>query len=293
MSGIFIAIAAGVGFGVFQAINRRVNQEIDAYRSTFLVLSVGSALVIVWTIATQDLALLEEAPPVSYLAFAAAGVLHFFIGWTLLSLSQQRLGAAGTGAILAAIPLIGSLLAAAVLDERLTPVAVLGVVLVTGGIAVISLRRGPGPVRQGVPWFGLATAVSWGSSPLLIRWGLEGLPSPMIGVSIGLLAASLVYAIVLLVTRRRRAAGSIPRDVLRWVLVAGVLVAFAIAMQWIAFDLLTVAIVVTLIQLQVPTVIVTAPWLMGSAGERLSPSLLAGAAAVFSGSVLVVLAGTA
>ena len=41
MSGIVVAVVAGAGFGIFQATNRRANQELGAYRATFLLLAVG------------------------------------------------------------------------------------------------------------------------------------------------------------------------------------------------------------------------------------------------------------
>ncbi len=291
MSGVIYAIGAGIGFGIFQAVNRRVNREIDAYSATFLVLLVGTATLLTWALPTQDLELLSAAPVVSYASFAAAGIIHFFFGWTFLALSQQRIGAAATGAVVAATPLVGTVLAAVVLGEGLTLMVLVGVLVVVGGVATLTAQRGDGRVVRSVPWSGLAAAISWGSSPIFIRWGLEGLPAPLIGVTIGLIAATVAYALGLGVSRRRKFTKSIPPGTLRWVLFAGLLVAMSIAFQWIAFDLIAIAVAITLMQLAVPTVISVAPFLVGGAVESLDRNMLLGASAVVTGSVIVVLAG--
>lgn len=290
MSGVAVAASAGIGFGIFQAVNRRVNQEMDAYRGTFLLLVIGSTVMAVFSLATRDLSVLTSATPSAFGYFAGAGIVHFFVGWTCLGLSQQQVGAATTGAVLASTPLVGSVLAALTLGEPLTPLMAAGILMAAGGVALLSLRRSSG-VERTFPWFALGAALSWGSSPLLIRWGLEGLPDPIVGVTLGFLAATAAYAVALGMTRRRRAAERIPRSGVKWATAAGFLVAICIALQWIAFDLIAVAVAITVMQLSAPTVIAIAPVVIRSEAERPTLPLILGAAAVLGGSVLVVLTG--
>ena len=40
--------------------------------------------------------------------FGLAGFIHFFVGWTLLSISQKRIGAARTSAIMGVTPFFAS-----------------------------------------------------------------------------------------------------------------------------------------------------------------------------------------
>ncbi|NIS35099.1 MAG: EamA family transporter, partial [Actinobacteria bacterium] len=138
MTGLAMALVAGVGFGVFQAVNRRANQLIDAYRSTFRLMLMAAAIVALTAVATQDLDPVAAAPFWAFAAFAAAGVVHFFFGWTFLALSQQRIGAARTGVAIAATPLIGSVMAALVLDEPLPALTLVGVLAVVLGVALIA-----------------------------------------------------------------------------------------------------------------------------------------------------------
>ncbi len=291
MSGVALALAAGVGFGLFQAVNRRANSGLDAYRATFGLLAIGTVGMTLISLITQDLAAISLAPISALGFFAAAGIVHFFFGWTLLSLSQQKVGASETGATVAATPLIATVLAALVLDEALTLVISLGVLLAVAGLATLSLRRKPTATHDGfhVPWFGIGAAASWGTSPLFIRWGLEGLPYPLLGVNIGLAAAMLAYAVALTVTGRW-SGGAIARSHLGWITLAGVLVAMAILAQWTSYDLIAIAVAVTLMQVSAPVVIVAAPLVVGTDLERATPALLTGTALIMSGSILAILA---
>jgi drug/metabolite transporter (DMT)-like permease len=291
MGGAAWALVAGVCFGIFQAVNRRANQLIDPYRATFALLVIAVVGLGIIAAVTQDLALLSSAPMSAFFAFGAAGIIHFFLGWTFLGLSQQRIGAANTGVVLAATPLIGSLLAALLLDEPLGPVALVAIALVTAGVMLIARRAGGGG-EHGLtyPWFGLAAALSWGTSPLFIRWGLKGLASPLIGVTIGLAGAAALYAIVL-ASGRAPITSETPRDVRRWILIGGILVAVAIAAQWTALDLVEVNIVLTLQQVTTPVVVIVAPFIVGAAVERWTWRLILGMVAVIAGSTLVIWAG--
>jgi drug/metabolite transporter (DMT)-like permease len=289
MSGVALAITAGVGFGIFQAVNRRANQGIDAYRATFGLLMIGTIGLTIVSLTTQDLSLVTTAPTSAILHFAAAGIVHFFFGWTFLSLSQQRDGAARTGATAGATPLVGSILAAVALGEGFGWVVAAGVVLVVSGVVTLSFRGGaPGvSMLRSVPWFGLLAASSWGTSPLFIRWGLEGLPAPLLGVTVGMAGATLAYAVALTVTKRWKGE-SIHRSNLLWLAAAGVLVAVSIASQWSSYDLIPIAVAITLMQLSAPVVIVTAPLIIGTHLEKITPSLLVGTALVMAGSILVI-----
>lgn len=287
MSGAAWALTAGISFGVFQAVNRRANQLVDAYRTTFSLLVVASVGLAVVAATTEDLSVLGSAPIASYVGFGLAGVIHFFFGWTFLAVSQQRIGAANTGALIAATPLIGSILAAVVLGESLSPATLLAIALVTGGVVLIARRMGVAGGQVVYPWFALAAALCWGVSPLLIRWGLDGLSSPIIGVTVGLLAAALLYALVL-ATGIAPTTSGVPGEAVGWILVGGVLVAGAIAAQWTALDLTEVSTVVTLQQMATPVVVLVAPFVVGTDTEKWTWRLIGGMVAVLAGSTLMI-----
>ena len=294
MTGVLWAAVAGIGFGLFQSVNRAALRGMDAYASTFLQLLVSAVILAVASLATQDLGRLAAAPASAWWSFSAAGLVHFLAGWTLLNLSQKRLGAARTSPLLATAPLFGVVIAALTIHELPGVPALAGVALIVGGVYLIELDRlrragGAGPdAGWTASLFGLGTALCWAVSPILIRQGLRGLPSPLLGVTIGLVAATLAYGLLLLPGGRRRLAAS--REALAWKLAAGILVGVSTWSRWYAVALVPVAVVLGLGLLSVPTVMAAAPLLVGRQLEPITPPVLAGSALV-AGGALVLIAG--
>lgn len=140
MSGVFWAVAAGFGFGLFQTFHRRAGQHLDSARGTFILLAVSSIILIVAAALTSDLSLLRSASLGAILAFAFAGFLHFFIGWTLIGISQAQIGAARTGAVIGTMPLFGMVIDLVLYRETFSLQALAGVFLVVAGVFIISYR---------------------------------------------------------------------------------------------------------------------------------------------------------
>src|SRR5512134_3254775 len=129
MSGALWAIVAGVGFGVFQSLNRRAVSGMDIYLATFMQLLISALVLGVASLFTVDVRLLSRAPLGALINFALAGLFHFFIGWTLLNLSQKQIGAARTGPLIGATPLFAAALAALTLQELPTLLSLAGILL--------------------------------------------------------------------------------------------------------------------------------------------------------------------
>lgn len=136
--GVFWAIAAGVGFGFFQVFNRKAGVGIDPYRATFILLLISALILVAASVVQEDLSQLATAPLSAYLNFAIAGLVHFFAGWTLISLSQNVVGAARTGALIGATPLFATVVAALTLGEFLDLWTIFGILLVVGGVYLVS-----------------------------------------------------------------------------------------------------------------------------------------------------------
>lgn len=291
MSGVAWALLAAVAFGFTQVMNRKSNQLVDAYRTAFGLLVAVEMILIVRALITGEFTLLVEVPVASWFYFTAATLIHFVGGWTLVALSQQRIGVARTGTLTAAAPLVGTLLAVPVLGESLTLMTLVGVLLTVGGVATVSISAGsPKAHKWGNPWLALTVAVLWGTSPQLIRLGLEGLASPLLGLTIGLGSALVIHAAGLTVAGAWRLA-TVPRRAFGWMTLGGITGAVAIGAQWISFDLTTVAIAITVQQLAAIVVIGLVPVMFHEPVERINALLLGGTAAMLAGSAVVVLAG--
>ena len=288
MTGALWALVAAIGFAFLQVSNRKANQVLDAYRTAFGFLVAVEVVLLLRLALLGDLGLLLAAPLSAVAIFGVTTFFHFVGGWTLLALSQQTIGVARTGALVSAAPIIGTLVAAVALDEPLTVAVVGGVLLAVVGVALISLSGTvTGAAEWRRPWFGLAVALIWGSTPLLIRLGLERFDEPVAGLTIGLASSVVVYALLLTVTGRWRE--PVPATALRWMAFGGVCGAIAVSSQWLSFDLTTIAIAITVQQLSVLFVIALVPIMFRQPFERMNPRFFGGAVLVLMGAIIVLL----
>ncbi|HKZ83262.1 MAG TPA: EamA family transporter [Anaerolineae bacterium] len=301
MSGALWAVVAGVGFGVFQSLNRRAVSGMDVYLATFLQLLVSALVLAAISLLTVDVSLVSRAPMEALISFALAGFIHFFIGWTFLNISQQRIGAARTSPLIGTTPLFAAVIAAVTLRESLNAVSLLGIVLIVAGVYVVSNRSGPssatgvvahGPVAGANLWraslFGLSAALCWAISPIFTRQGLEGLSSPLLGVTIGMTASAAAYGLPLMVRRKQQGALPASTDALLFKIAAGVLVGLSTWARWVALDLAPVAPVLALTLVSVPVVILLSPIVSGKHQEPVTVALWAGAALIVGGALMLI-----
>jgi drug/metabolite transporter (DMT)-like permease len=296
MNGVVWAVASGLGFGLFQVFNRRAVRDLDVYVSTFLQLVISLAVLGAAVAASGDLALLRTSGSGPLVDYGIAAFLHFFLGWTLLNASQKHAGAARTTLLVATVPVFGAIAAAAGLAEVPDRTTAAGVALTVTGVALVGgQHEAPAdgnsrPRRWWDLWLGLGAALCWAASPVFTRRGLEGLPSPLLGLTIGLAGTVLAYGVVLVA---RRGAG-LERawrqpEALGYKVLAGVLVALSQWARWVALDLAPVAVVLALIQAVVPAVVlILSPVVLGRHLERVTARLWLGAGVITSGSLLLI-----
>jgi uncharacterized membrane protein len=137
---------------------------------------------------------------------------------------------------------------------------------------------------------GLAAAVCWSISPTFIRHGLAELPSPLLGVTVGVTASVIGYAVVL-VFRSLQSGGSVLQmssDALLFKIIAGMLVGISTWMRWVAIDLTGVAIVLALSLVSVPVVNLLSPFIVGRSLERVTLQVWAGSALIIGGSLVLI-----
>lgn len=206
MSGAAWALVAAVAFGVTQIFNRKANQLVDAFRTAFGMLLVTEVILIIRLVITGEVALVADAPVSSVLYFAGSTLIHYVGGWTLIALSQQQIGVARSQALVGAAPVVGAVLAAFILDETLTVPVVVGVLIAVAGVWMVSMSAATDVkgVPWSNPWYALTAAALWGISPQLIRLGLQGLDSPLVGVTVGLAFTVPIHGLVLMIAKPRR-----------------------------------------------------------------------------------------
>jgi drug/metabolite transporter (DMT)-like permease len=284
VSGVLWATASGIGFGLFQSLNRRAIRGIDdPYVSTFLQLAVATAILVVASLASEDLSQLGDASGEAIVLFALAGVIHFVLGWLLLNVSQMRIGASRTAPLITLTPLFGVGLAAVTLGELPSAAAFAAIVPIVVGAWLLA-SRGSGHVAiESDSIFAFGTAFMWALSAVLTVEALEGLDSPLLGVTLGLLAATITLAGALTARNSLGAIRSIARNTLALKLVAALVVAFATWFRLLALGETDVAVVLATNLVGVPITLVLAPLMVGRHVEQADTRVWLGGLLVVAG----------
>jgi uncharacterized membrane protein len=291
MSGALWATISGIGFGFFQAFNRRAGKAFDAYFSTFILIVISALILAVASVLTEDLSQLNNQPLMMYVNFSLAGSIHFFLGWTLLTVSQNKIGAARTGALSGTAPLFALFISALAFNEFLRLPVLGGILMLVSGVYLVSFDKNPFAGASGKQWvdslYGLSVAVCFSVSPIFIRGGLKYLDSPLLGVMIGMSFSALAYGIILLVRRKKLTQGPVTNDAIAFQLAASVFVGLSTWTRWIALDKAAVGVVLALGRLNVPVVLILAPILVGKAQENVTLRVWIGAALIIAGSLIL------
>ncbi len=292
LAGALYSALAGVGFGVFQAFNRKARTGFSIYWATFVLLLVSAVLLAIGSILTEDLNLLLQAPASAFINFGLAGLIHFFLGWTLLNISQNRVGAARTGALVGATPLFATIVAALAFDEFPSLPVLAGIVTVVAGVYFVSVsgKNEANPVKFSFrdSIFGLGVAICFSISPIFIRGGLDEMDSPLLGVTIGMFMSVIAYGIILLLRRERLNLSQVPRESLYYQLAAGLFVGSSTWIRYLALTMAPVAVVLALGRVNVPVVIILSIFLIGQKEERVTGRVWFGASLIVVGSLLLI-----
>jgi drug/metabolite transporter (DMT)-like permease len=284
VSGVLWATASGIGFGLFQSLNRRAIRGIeDPWVSTFLQLSVATAVLVIASVLSEDVSRLGDASGEAIALFAIAGIIHFVLGWLLLNMSQMRIGASRTAPLITLTPLFGVVLAVIALGELPRPAALAAIVPIIAGAWLLA-SRGSGDVRiERDSIFAFGTAFMWALSAVLTVEALEGLDSPLLGVTLGLLAATAALGGGLAARGSLGAIRSIATGTLALKLSAAVLVAFATWFRLLALGETDVAVVLATNLIGVPVTLVLAPLMVGRHLEQADARVWGGGALVVAG----------
>jgi drug/metabolite transporter (DMT)-like permease len=284
VSGVLWATASGIGFGLFQSLNRRAIRGIeDPWVSTFLQLSVATAVLVLASLLSEDLSQLGDASGKAIALFAVAGVIHFVLGWLFLNMSQMRIGASRTAPLITLSPLFGIVLAAVTLGELPSAAVLVAIAPIMIGAWLLA-TRGSGDVRiERDSIFAFATAFMWALSAVLTVEALEGLDSPLLGVTLGLLAATATLAGALVARGSLAGVRSIATSTLALKLSAAVLVAFATWFRLLALGETDVAVVLATNLVGVPITLVLAPLMVGRHAEQTDARVWGGGLLVVTG----------
>lgn len=132
--GAMWAIASAIIFGLTHVALRRGLETLDVVFGLVIEVLVATLAVGLAAVFLEGFEVISAASATALFFLAAAGLVHFLIGWGLLNASTQLIGAARMSALASTSPFFATILAIFFLQERPNVTIGLGTVLVVTGI---------------------------------------------------------------------------------------------------------------------------------------------------------------
>lgn len=296
--GAGLATVAAVCFAV-QFLAIRVGTEDSAVADAVLVtLLCNVALVVPAVIILNWGQLSGLYTPTAVAAFGAAGVVGLGLARVFLFRSVKLIGASRTSPVAATNVLFATAFAAVVLGERVAPLHLVGIVLVVGGIALLSWETasaeqpGSGSMSSSAIdlAYPLAAAVLIGAEPVLVSIGLAEGTRVIPGLAVMILSATLSYAAYWAVSRSDRTLrGS--NGALRWYVVAGVAATGGFVSYLLALELTSVVVVMPILQTNPLLVTLLSAVFLPRHLERVTARLVLAACVIVVGATVVSVVG--
>ena len=227
----------------------------DVLLGTYITVIISVPFLLPFLILNGDLALITKTSPISILLLAAMGLVHYIGGRGAYNIAVKMIG------VTRATPLRETNLIHSVfyglllLNEKLTVLSSIAIGLISVGVlaASMSQARGQGIMQKvGSGLFlkgiliGLVGASFWGISPILIKFALPGVSSPIAASWLSFIFGSLGWTIIHLARGKIRLIPTLGRNGIILFSLAGTLAATAHVFR---FSALQIADVVTIIPL--------------------------------------------
>jgi drug/metabolite transporter (DMT)-like permease len=228
--------------------------------------------------------------------FGVAGILHFIVGRYGNYRATRAMGANLSGPVQQLGILVSLTLAMVFLGERLSPLSLIGIILVLIGPFVM-LHGKHGPTASGfVPdygeglFWGVICALGHGGSPLFIAWGLDGagVGEAMLGGLVSYAAAAALLALLMLAPVPRRHVADMERGAARWFAVSGFFVFVSQMFRYAALAIAPVSVVAPIQRLSVVFRVLFG-WLLNREHEVFGVWVLSGIALSLVGAAMLTL----
>jgi len=298
--GVLLSLASAALFGLNTATLRRGVLTGSVLHAMSITVPIGVPLFTVTCLLFDALPSLQKFPLPGWVWLSLAGVVHFVIGRYGNYRATLALGAALSSPIQQFSVPIALILAVLLFGEVLTPLRVIGIVLVMVGafIAVRPSRPGSESAKRredsgfkpdypnGLFW-GAICAIAYGCSPLMIVQGLgqnRTLTDSLAGGLISYSAAALVIVVPIIF------AGGVPflRQLepvpAKWFTISGVLVFLSQVLRYMALVVAPVAVVVPIQRLSVVFRVIFS-WIMNRGHEIINLRVVVGIALSLVGAI--------
>ena len=216
--------------------------------------------------------------------FVLAGLVGTVAGRLLRFIAIERVGASVSAAIVNLNPLIATLLAIALLGERVTLPIVTGTIVITLGTVLLSMSGQHLGFRPRLLIYPLLSATCFGMVSILRKLGLGG-AGPIIGMALNVTTAAVAFGAFMLASGQRRSLVSRGRP-LAYFAAAGLMENIAVFLNLVALGMGTVSVVTPLYGTSpIFTLLLSFFFLRGI--ERLSGRVVAGTVLIVAGIYLL------
>lgn len=275
MLGAIYAVLAAATFGFNNASARRGVLTGTAIQGMAISVPMGVPLFLIAALVAGELGEFDQLTPLSLLLLSGAGFMHFVWGRYCNMRSLAAVGSNVAGPVQQVQLLLSLSMAIFLLGESLTPLKVLGIILVVAGpsfvihgraatkrrearrhtqagtaspaIKATEKKAGAKPAFQPRMMegylFALLAAIGFGTSPILVSAGLKESGLSLLGGLVSYVAATVVVAICLMLPRNFRQLSTISRESLPWFTIAAVAVWASQFFRYLALGIAPVTVV--------------------------------------------------
>ena len=272
--GVFYTFLATISFGINSATVRRGVITGSVTQVVVVSMPIGLAMFAAAALATGQFSRITEFSPQSFAFLASAGVVHFVVGRYCGYRSIQAMGANLASPVQQWSLLVTLTLAIVYLSETLDILKMFGIALMVLGPSIVvgarRMRSRPeaSPTKPEAPaeaaatgkpkfkpklaegyFFGILCCFCWGSSPILVRAGLDGTGLALAGGVVSYSAALMAVALVLLLRAPRADARAIDPANMKWFIWIGVTVCLSQIFLYLAMAIAPVTMVQPLMRM--------------------------------------------
>jgi drug/metabolite transporter (DMT)-like permease len=219
------------------------------------------------------------------LTFVAVGLFVPGMTRVLTFRGIRTMGSAITSTIVNTTPMFSTALAVVVLEERPGPLVLAGVVLIVGGLAIISWEGAQRSWKRTELIFPFLAALLFAMKDVTVRWGLGGSGSPVLAAAIAAFTSTVEIFLINRYIHKEKFALP-PKQVIHWFVGSGLFTGGSFLFMFLALNMERVSIIAPLINSYAVFVLVLAP-LIARQIERVTLRKAAGAVLVVAGIFLI------
>ena len=263
MLGPIFSIITAACFAMSGVVARRGVLYATPLQGMYVTVIAGMPLFLIAAAVTGQLFRLSVFSGADWILLLISGLTNMIIGRYCNYRATRALGANGSTPLRSFGVLVAVLTAIIFLDEELTIAKGFGIaLLVIAPLLMLERRQSPAPAPRGGAgsepvfirrqaegyFFGLATAVGYGSSPLFMRMALEDTGMGVAGGLISYLAAAAVMLLLLTLPGQLANVRGMNRAAIPW-FAAGTVSSFLAHMfRYVAISLAPVTVVAPLVE---------------------------------------------